>query len=41
VTPHLPKQIIYCRRLAVLEHADKCRNASEAWRTFGVSRTRY
>jgi transposase InsO family protein len=36
-----PEQIIYHRRLAVLEHADRCGNVSEACRTFGVSRTRY
>jgi transposase InsO family protein len=36
-----PADIIYHRRLAVLEHAARCRNVSEACRTFGVSRTRY
>ncbi|HLI00698.1 MAG TPA: DDE-type integrase/transposase/recombinase [Acidimicrobiales bacterium] len=36
-----PADIIYHRRLAVLEHAQRCGNVSEACRTFGVSRTRY
>ncbi len=36
-----PEQIIYHRRLAVLEHAARAGNVSEACRTFGVSRTRY
>ena len=36
-----PEQIIHHRRLAVLEHAVRCGNVSEACRTFGVSRTRY
>ncbi len=36
-----PADIIYHCRLAVLEHAARCRNVSEACRTFGVSRTRY
>lgn len=36
-----PADIIYHRRLAVLEHAQRCRNVSETCRTFGVSRTRY
>lgn len=36
-----PADIIYHRRLAVLEHAARCGNVSEACRTAGVSRTRY
>ena len=36
-----PADIIYHRRLAVLEHASRCGNVSEACRTAGVSRTRY
>jgi hypothetical protein len=36
-----PADIIYHRRLAVLEHAGRCGNVSETCRTFGVSRTRY
>jgi transposase InsO family protein len=36
-----PVEIIYHRRLAVLDHAARCGNVSEACRTFGVSRTRY
>jgi transposase InsO family protein len=36
-----PAEIIYHRRLAVLDHAARCGNVSEACRTFGVSRTRY
>jgi hypothetical protein len=36
-----PAEIIYHRRLAVLEHAARCGNVSEACRTFDVSRTRY
>lgn len=36
-----PADIIYQRRLAVLELAGRCGNVSEACRTFGVSRTRY
>jgi len=36
-----PAEIIYHRRLAVLDHATRCGNVSEACRTFGVSRTRY
>ena len=36
-----PADIIYHRRLAVLEHAARCKNVSEACRTAGVSRTRY
>jgi hypothetical protein len=36
-----PAEIIYHRRVAVLDHAARCGNVSEACRTFGVSRTRY
>src|SRR5579875_2889327 len=36
-----PADIIYHRRLAVLEHAARCANVSEACRAAGVSRTRY
>jgi hypothetical protein len=36
-----PAEIIYHRRLAVLDHAARCGNVSESCRTFGVSRTRY
>ncbi len=36
-----PAEIIYHRRLAVLDHAARCGNVSETCRTFGVSRTRY
>ena len=36
-----PADIIYHRRLAVLEQASRCKNVSEACRIFGVSRTRY
>jgi transposase InsO family protein len=36
-----PAEIIYQRRLAVLDHAARCGNISETCRTFGVSRTRY
>jgi transposase InsO family protein len=36
-----PADIIYHRRLAVLEHAARSGNVSQACRTFGVSRTRY
>jgi transposase InsO family protein len=36
-----PAEIIFHRRLAVLDHAARCGNVSETCRTFGVSRTRY
>jgi hypothetical protein len=36
-----PADIIYHRRLAVLDHAQRCGNVSEACRAAGVSRTRY
>ena len=36
-----PGEIIYRRRLAVLEHAEKTGNVAETCRVFGVSRTRY
>jgi transposase InsO family protein len=36
-----PADIIYQRRLAMLEYAARCGNVSEACRIFGVSRTRY
>jgi transposase InsO family protein len=36
-----PAEIIYRRRVAVLEHAQRTRNVSEACRVHGVSRTRY
>jgi len=36
-----PAQIIYRRRVAVLEHALRSRNVAETCRIFGVSRTRY
>jgi transposase InsO family protein len=36
-----PAEIIYHRRLAVLDHAARTGNVSETCRTFGVSRTRY
>ena len=36
-----PAEIIYQRRLAVLDHAHRTGNVSEACRVFGVSRTRY
>ncbi len=36
-----PAEIIYHRRVALLDHAARCGNVSEACRTFGVSRTRY
>ena len=34
-------EIIYRRRLAVLEHAERAANVAETCRTFGISRTRY
>jgi transposase InsO family protein len=36
-----PAEIIYHRRLAVLDHAARSGNVSATCRTFGVSRTRY
>ena len=36
-----PGEIIYRRRIAVLEHAATTRNVAETCRTFGISRTRY
>jgi transposase InsO family protein len=36
-----PAEIIYHRRLAVLDHAGRSGNISETCRTFGVSRTRF
>jgi len=36
-----PAEIIYQRRLAVLDHAQRTGNVSEACRVFSVSRTRY
>ena len=36
-----PAEIIYQRRIAVLEHAQKTGNVSETCRVFGISRTRY
>jgi transposase InsO family protein len=36
-----PAEIIYRRRLAVLEHAEKSKNVAETCRIFGISRTRY
>jgi transposase InsO family protein len=36
-----PAEIIYQRRLAVLEHADKTKNVAATCRVFGISRTRY
>lgn len=36
-----PTEIIYRRRVRVLEHAAKTRNVAETCRTFGISRTRY
>ena len=34
-------QIIYQRRVRVLEHAHRCGNVSETCRVFGISRTRF
>jgi transposase InsO family protein len=36
-----PAEIIYQRRIAVLEHAAKTGNVAETCRVFGISRTRY
>jgi len=36
-----PGEIIYRRRLAVLEHAQRTKNVAETCRVFGISRTRY
>jgi transposase InsO family protein len=36
-----PAEIIFHRRVAVLEHAQKTGNVSETCRVFGISRTRY
>jgi hypothetical protein len=36
-----PAEIIYQRRIAVLDHAQRSGNVSEACRVFGISRTRY
>ena len=36
-----PAQIIYQRRLSVLEHAERTGNVAETCRVFGISRTRY
>jgi len=36
-----PAEIIYQRRLAVLEHAQRTGNVAETCRVFGISRTRY
>ena len=36
-----PAEIIYRRRLAVLQHAEQSQNVAETCRTFGISRTRY
>ena len=36
-----PDEIIYHRRLRVLEHAERTGNVSETCRVFGVSRTRF
>jgi hypothetical protein len=36
-----PAEIIYQRRIAVLDHAQRTGNVSEACRVFSVSRTRY
>ena len=36
-----PAEIIYQRRIAVLDHAQPTGNVAEACRTFGISRTRY
>jgi transposase InsO family protein len=36
-----PAEIIYHRRIAVLDHAAKSGNVSETCRIFGISRTRY
>src|SRR5450759_5286873 len=36
-----PAEIIYQRRIAVLDHAARSRNVAETCRIFGISRTRY
>ena len=36
-----PAEIIYQRRIAVLEHAQRTGNVAETCRVFGISRTRY
>ena len=36
-----PAEIIYQRRIAVLEHAQRNGNVAETCRVFGISRTRY
>ena len=36
-----PAEIIYQRRIAVLDHAARAGNVAEACRAFGISRTRY
>ena len=36
-----PAEIIFHRRVAVLDHARRTGNVAETCRTFGVSRTRY
>jgi transposase InsO family protein len=36
-----PAEIIYQRRIAVLDHATQTQNVSETCRVFGISRTRY
>jgi transposase len=36
-----PAEIIYQRRIAVLEYAARVGNVAEACRAFGISRTRY
>ena len=36
-----PAEIIFHRRVAVLEHARKSGNVAETCRVFGISRTRY
>ncbi|MGH8996660.1 MAG: helix-turn-helix domain-containing protein [Acidimicrobiales bacterium] len=36
-----PAQILYQRRVAVLEHAQRTKNVSATCRVFGISRTRY
>ena len=36
-----PAEIIYQRRIAVLDHAQRTGNVTEACQVFGISRTRY
>lgn len=36
-----PAEIIYQRRLLVLDHARRSGNVAETCRTFGISRTRF